>query len=98
MTRVGTTGPIRVRSSAGSEVYKGQRLTKAKKPPRTYITGIAKATGKRSLVVEVSASMSEQHEAVAMNILRALETGSVWSKEQALALRLDLLSGRVPVL
>ena len=70
-------------SEADSRHYTQLRLTKANVPPRTYVTGISRS-GRRELVVEVSAKQHPDHCAVVQAIMELVETENL---DKAAALR-----------
>ena len=69
------------------------RKTNAKKPKRTYITGVlAPGSGHpRKLIVEVPATWSSQHDLICNKIMKALEKDSL-SKAEALKMREELVA------
>ena len=69
------------------------RKTNAKKPKRTYITGVlAPGSGHpRKLIVEVPATWSSQHDLICNKIMKALEKDSL-SKAEALKMREGLVA------
>ena len=80
--------------SKGSEgPWYALRKTNAKKPKRTYITGVlAPGSGHpRKLIVEVPATWSSQHDLICNKIMKALEKDSL-SKAEALKMREELVA------
>ena len=66
-------------------------ITKAQKPkPRTYIMGIMAGEMKRRLIVEVSETMTENHEEMAKVIMDNIKDKNL-DKQGALDLRKELL-------
>lgn len=67
-------------------------VVNAKTPPRSYITGVSSSTGKRVLICEVSKRQSENYQAMAQQLKAAVQSRNL-TKEQALAMRAQLLEG-----